>query len=187
MKKTKKIIETLCVLTLTVGMLAGCGSKAADKTGDKTSESKTTVSSQSVEFKEKDGLLTYTDTKNSPFENSGLEINVRKGEGGYAKFIKTDKKGKPTVEYYTFDYSKNMVEKYYYVSAMGRGFYYSYDLSKGELVKVEDAKHNDITQKTKDSKRWDKAATTTDEDVKALKKYFKEQYKMTIKDYVLKK
>lgn len=181
----KKAIKKLLVLSMALGILVGCGGKTGE-TGDKSGKNDTAVTSQQVKLVEKDGLLTYTDTKNSPFEESGLKISIKKGNEGYAKFIKTDLNGGETVEYYNFDYGKNIAEKYYYVSAMGTGFYYYYDLEKGELVKVEDKEHNDTTQKTKDSKRWDKAAESMDEEVKALEKYFKEQFSMTIKETVTK-
>ena len=180
----KKIISSLFVLILTMGLLAGCGKKVVEN-ADKTQKNSAAVNSQLEKFKEKEGLLTYTDKSNSPFENSGLEITIKKGESGYAKFVKTDKEGKATVDYYTFDYGKNTVEKYYYVSAMGTDFYYYYDLAKGELAKIEDGKHNDNTQKTKEANRWDKAAATMQEEVKALEKYFKEQYNKTIKEAVI--
>lgn len=175
----KKIMAVLLMLVLSVAMLAGCtNAKPADKDG--------AAKDREIKFAEKDGLLTYTDLKNSPFAESGLQITIKKGENGYAKFVKTDLQGKATKEYYLFNYANNTAEKYYYVSAMGTAFYYYYDLAKKELIKVEDGEHNDTTQKTKDSNRWDKAAQTMDEEVKALEKYYSEQYKMTIEQAVKK-
>lgn len=136
------------------------------------------------QFKEKDGMMVYTDTKYSPFEESGLEIQLKKGERGSAKFIITDKDGKATVDYYLFDYDKNYVERHKYVAAMGTEFYYYYDLEKKTLARIEDGDHKDTTEKTRSSNRWDKAVSTMDEDVKALEKYYSEQYKTTIKEAV---
>lgn len=189
-----KLVKTLLVAMLAVGILSGCGSKASDKKDMPKEDNKTEASqsesgksegTEEKKFVEKDGILVYTDTKNSPFDESGLEIQIKKGEKGSAKFIVTDKEGKATVDYYIFDYDKNHVEKHYYVSAMGTEFYYYYDLDKKALVKIEDGEHKDSTEKTKSSKRWDKAVASIDEEVKALEKYYEDQYKMTIKEAVV--
>lgn len=139
---------------------------------------------EGVTVEEKDGLTIYTDLQKSPFENSGLKITIKKGEDGYAKFVKTDLTGKETVDYYNFDYAKNVMEKYYYVSAMGTAYYYYYDLAGNALVKVEDGDHKDSTQSLKDNKRWDGANEKTQDEVKSLEDYFKSQYGMTIKEAV---
>lgn len=178
--KMKKNIKTFMVLILTFSILTGCGSLKKEEKSDVKS------SSQLQEFKEENGLLLYTDKTNSPFENSGLAITIKKGQDGYVKFVKTDKEGNPTVDYYEFNYEKDQVEKYYYVSAMGNGFYYYYDLTSNTLTKIEDKDHNDSTQSTKESQRWDSASKKMDEEVKSLEEYFETQYHMTIKDSVLK-
>lgn len=140
---------------------------------------------EGVTVEEKEGLTIYTDLQKSPFEKSGLKITIKKGEDGYAKFVKTDLTGKETVDYYNFDYAKNMMEKYYYVSAMGTAYYYYYDLAGDALVKVEDGDHKDSTQSLKDNKRWDGANEKTKDEVKSLEDYFKSQYGMTIKEAVV--
>ncbi|MCB2289413.1 hypothetical protein LGK97_06490 [Clostridium sp. CS001] len=170
----KKVINVFLVLTLVFSILTGCGNSA------------TKSSSQLKGFSEENGLLVYTDKINSPFENSGLSISIKQGTDGYAKFIKTDKEGKETVDYYNFSYEKNQVEKYYYVSAMGTGFYYHYDLASNTLLKVEDIDHKDTTKSVKDSGRWDNAVLKVDDEIKSLEKYFMDQYKMSIKDSVVK-
>ena len=181
----KRIVSLLLVLMLTMGMLVGC-EKANKKTEDNLPANSTTDSTtDNAKFEEKDGLLVCTDTKNGPFEDSGLKISIKKGEDGYAEFIKTDLEGNETVDYYIFDYATNTVEKYYYVSAMGTAFYYYYDLEKEELVKVENGDHEDTTDKTKSSGRWDGAAENMEDEVNKLENYFKEQYNMTIKKAVL--
>ncbi|MGN0587194.1 MAG: hypothetical protein ACI4JF_07905, partial [Oscillospiraceae bacterium] len=113
----------------------------------------------------------------------GLKITADKS-AKTVNFVKTDLQGNETVEYYTFDYNSNTVEQYYYVSMMGTGFYYTYDLSAGEIVKIEDIDHNDSTQSTKDSGRYDSANDRIKGDVASLEAYFTEQYGISISDIV---
>ncbi|WMJ23135.1 hypothetical protein RBG61_00310 [Paludicola sp. MB14-C6] len=186
MKKQKLVTIGSIALTLILS-LSACGTtRNAETSKGVSSKTESTISSESSEetsketFLKEGDILTYTDTKNSPFEDCGLKIEVKQGKDGYVKFTKTDLEGKATVEYYNFDNATQTMLKHYYVGAMGTSFYYTYDLNKNELIKVEDKDHNDTTQKTKDSGRWDKAAKTVSDEVKFLQDYFKTQYEISI-------
>lgn len=134
-------------------------------------------------FTDENGVLTYLDTANAPFEGAGLKITVDKA-AKTVNFVKTDLDGNETVEYYTFDLNSNTVEEYYYVSMMGTGFYYTFDLGANEIVKVEDSERNDSTQSTKDNGRYDSANDRMKGDVEALRNYFTENYGVSIEDMV---
>lgn len=134
-------------------------------------------------FTDENGVLTYLDTANAPFEGAGLKITVDKA-AKTVNFVKTDLEGVETVEYYTFDFNSNTVEEYYYVSMMGTGFYYTFDLAANEVVKVEDSDRNDSTQSTKDNGRYDSANDRMKGDVEALQNYFTENYGVSIEDMV---
>lgn len=134
-------------------------------------------------FTDENGVLTYLDTANAPFEGAGLKITVDKA-AKTVNFVKTDLDGNETVEYYNFDLNSNTVEEYYYVSMMGTGFYYTFDLGANEIVKVEDSEHNDSTQSTKDSGRYDGANDRMKGDVEALRNYFTENYGVSVEDMV---
>lgn len=134
-------------------------------------------------FTDENGVLTYLDTANAPFEGAGLKITVDKA-AKTVNFVKTDLEGVETVEYYTFDFNSNTVEEYYYVSMMGTGFYYTFDLAANEIVKVEDSDRNDSTQSTKDNGRYDSANDRMKGDVEALQNYFTENYGVSIEDMV---
>lgn len=134
-------------------------------------------------FTDENGVLTYLDTANAPFEGAGLKITVDKA-AKTVNFVKTDLDGNETVEYYNFDLNSNTVEEYYYVSMMGTGFYYTFDLAANEIVKVEDSEHNDSTQSTKDSGRYDGANDRMKGDVEALRNYFTENYGVSVEDMV---
>ncbi len=134
-------------------------------------------------FTDENGVLTYLDTANAPFEGVGLKITVDKA-AKTVNFVKTDLDGNETVEYYTFDLNSNTVEEYYYVSMMGTGFYYTFDLGANEIVKVEDSERNDSTQSTKDNGRYDSANDRMKGDVEALRNYFTENYGVSIEDMV---
>lgn len=134
-------------------------------------------------FTDENGVLTYLDTANAPFEGAGLKITVDKA-AKTVNFVKTDLDGNETVEYYNFDLNNNTVEEYYYVSMMGTGFYYTFDLAANEIVKVEDSDRNDSTQSTKDSGRYDGANDRMKGDVEALQNYFTENYGVSIEDMV---
>lgn len=137
-------------------------------------------------FTEEDGMFVFTDLENSPYEGMGLKIVVEKGETGKAKFVKTDMEGNEDVNYFIFDYSSNTFEKYNYVSAMGSGYYYYYDLAAKELTKVENNDHEDTTEGLKAAGRWDGAVASTEEDIVALEKYFEAQHGTTIEEFVKK-
>lgn len=134
-------------------------------------------------FTDENGVLTYLDTANAPFEGAGLKITVDKA-AKTVNFVKTDLEGVETVEYYTFDFNSNTVEEYYFVSMMGTGFYYTFDLAANEIVKVEDSDRNDSTQSTKDNGRYDSANDRMKGDVEALQNYFTENYGVSIEDMV---
>ncbi len=182
----KRVLTLLLVLTMVLGILSGCTNNVP-AAGDKPVDETIAALPEGVTMEEKDGLTVYTDLKNSPFENSGLKITIKKGENGYIKFVKVDLEGRETVDYYTFDYSKNILEKYYYVSAMGSAYYYYYDLNKSEVYKVEDQEHKDITQTMKDSDRLGKAQEKIAGEIASLEDYYKKQYNMTIKEAVSQK
>lgn len=177
----KKMIMCFLVLTLSLGILGGCGNKTT-QTGDSSEQKAAADKPQEVKFVEENGILTCTDVYNSPFEDSGLKTLIKKGEGSYVKFIKTDLEGSETDEYYNFDYANNIAEKYY-ISSRG-GFYLYYDLENSTLLKVEDKNHNDMTQKIKDSGKLDQFTNSISGDVEVLEKYFEELYGMTIKEAV---
>lgn len=134
-------------------------------------------------FTDENGVLTYLDTANAPFDGAGLKITVDKA-AKTVNFVKTDLDGNETVEYYNFDLNSNTVEEYYYVSMMGTGFYYTFDLAANEIVKVEDSDRNDSTQSTKDNGRYDSANDRMRGDVEALQNYFTENYGVSIEDMV---
>ncbi len=137
--------------------------------------------STALQFAEENGLLVCLDLENSPFEQSGLKITVDTS-AQTVNFVKTDLDGNETVEYWTFNTADNTVEKYYYVSMMGTGFYYYYDLTADELARIESDEHEDKTQSTKDSGRYDGANETTKDEVGKLSAYFEEQFGKTIAD-----
>ena len=167
MKKLK--LTALLVTMAMTASLAGCGNSASEETTETASETATETESAAGTdvFTDENGVLTYLDTANAPFEGAGLKITVDKA-AKTVNFVKTDLDGNETVEYYTFDFNSNTVEEYYYVSMMGTGFYYTFDLAANEIVKVEDSEHNDSTQSTKDSGRYDGANDRMKGDVKLM-------------------
>lgn len=182
MKKTLALI----LATLTMATMTACSSAPSKPESNDDSASKPEVSTPEasqgkLELKEEDGVLKCLDTTNSPFEDSGLNITVD-GETQTVNFVKTDSAGKDTVEYWKFNYTDNTVEKYTYVSMMGTGFYYYYDLSAQELVRVESDNHEDKTDSTKENGRFDSAAEDTKDQVNKLEAYFSEQFGKSIKE-----
>lgn len=193
----KKKILALAVLAAVMSMTA-CSSNQGSTTTDSETTTQAEVQAEETEaaaetkaesaastdvFTDENGVLTYLDTANAPFEGAGLKITVDKA-AKTVNFVKTDLDGNETVEYYTFDFNSNTVEEYYYVSMMGTGFYYTFDLAANEIVKVEDSEHNDSTQSTKDSGRYDGANDRMKGDVEALQNYFTENYGVSIEDMV---
>ena len=191
----KKKILAIAVLAAVMSMTA-CSSNQ----GSTTTDSETTTQAEETEaaaetdaeaasaagtdvFTDENGVLTYLDTANAPFEGAGLKITVDKA-AKTVNFIKTDLDGNETVEYYNFDLNNNTVEEYYYVSMMGTGFYYTFDLAANEIIKVEDSEHNDSTQSTKDNGRYDSANDRMKGDVEALRNYFTENYGVSVEDMV---
>ena len=180
----KKILIAAMAFIMAVAATARSNGNAATTTAaDATTTAAEAAESKTPEFTEEDGVLTYLDTENSPFEGAGLKITADPS-AKTVKFVKTDLEGNETVEYYTFDFNTNTVEEYYFVSMMGTGFYYTFDLEKGEISKIEDSDRNDSTQSTKDSGRYDSANERTKGDVEALQKYFSEQFGKEIADMV---
>ena len=157
--------------------------EAAETDAETEAESEAASAAGTDVFTDENGVLTYLDTANAPFEGAGLKITVDKA-AKTVNFVKTDLDGNETVEYYNFDLNNNTVEEYYYVSMMGTGFYYTFDLGANEIVKAEDSEHNDSTQSTKDNRRYDSANDRMKGDVEALQNYFTENYGVSIEDMV---
>lgn len=193
----KKKILAIAVLAAVMSMTA-CSSNQDSTTTDSETTTQAEVQAEETEaaaeteaesaagtdvFTDENGVLTYLDTANAPFEGAGLKITVDKA-AKTVNFVKTDLDGNETVEYYNFDLNSNTVEEYYYVSMMGTGFYYTFDLAANEIVKVEDSEHNDSTQSTKDSGRYDGANDRMKGDVETLRNYFTENYGVSIEDMV---
>ena len=157
--------------------------EAAETDAETEAETEAESAAGTDVFTDENGVLTYLDTANAPFEGAGLKITVDKA-AKTVNFVKTDLDGNETVEYYNFDLNNNTVEEYYYVSMMGTGFYYTFDLGANEIVKVEDSDRNDSTQSTKDNGRYDSANDRMKGDVEALRNYFNENYGVSIEDMV---
>lgn len=205
-EKMKKKILAIAVLAAVMSMTA-CSSNQGSTTTDSETTTQAEVQAEETQaeeteaaaeteaeteaasaagtdvFTDENGVLTYLDTANAPFEGAGLKITVDKA-AKTVNFVKTDLDGNETVEYYNFDLNNNTVEEYYYVSMMGTGFYYTFDLAANEIVKVEDSEHNDSTQSTKDSGRYDGANDRMKGDVEALRNYFTENYGVSVEDMV---
>lgn len=160
----KKMTALLLALTLVLA-LVGCSSGGSGKS----------------KLENHNGILEAVDVEGSPLKDCGVHVQVNPAEGTVT-FIKTDSNGKDTTEYYKFTPAKNEVEQYYYVSMMGTGFYYYFDLAAGEMVRMEDKDHNDSTQSAKDGGRFDGPAKALKEDVAALQSYFETTYGMSIAD-----
>ncbi len=198
----KKKILAIAVLAAVMSMTA-CSSNQGSTTTDSETTAQAEVQAEETQaeeteaaaeteaasaagtdvFTDENGVLTYLDTANAPFEGAGLKITVDKA-AKTVNFVKTDLDGNETVEYYNFDLNNNTVEEYYYVSMMGTGFYYTFDLGANEIVKVEDSEHNDSTQSTKDNGRYDSANDRMKGDVEALRNYFTENYGVSVEDMV---
>lgn len=195
-EKMKKKILAIAVLAAVMSMTA-CSSNQGSTTTDSETTTQAEVQAEETQaeeteaesasgtdvFTDENGVLTYLDTANAPFDGAGLKITVDKA-AKTVNFVKTDLEGVETVEYYTFDFNSNTVEEYYYVSMMGTGFYYTFDLGANEIVKVEDSDRNDTTQSTKDNGRYDSANDRMKGDVEALQNYFTENYGVSIEDMV---
>lgn len=177
----KKIISIVVIVGMLVGLLVGCGN-STDKTDAATSKE-----TKGLELVDNDGILVATDiSDNVPFDDAGFKIEIKKASDGYAKFTITDKNGNETADYYNFDFSTGEVEKYHYVSMMGTGFYYYYDMELEELVRLEDDDHVDSTQSSKDGGRWDSAAEDTAAEMKLIEDYFASEFESSIENYVTK-
>lgn len=179
----KILIAAMAFIMVAAATACSNGNAATTTAADAATTAAEAAESKTPEFTEEGGVLTYLDTENSPFEGAGLKITADPS-AKTVKFVKTDLDGNETVEYYTFDFNTNTVEEYYFVSMMGTGFYYTFDLEKGEVSKIEDSDRNDSTQSSKDSGRYDSANERTKSDVEALRKYFSEQFGKEIADMV---
>ena len=194
----KKLLALLLALALMTCFVA-CSSKDGDTedpgntgkpdtedtgtNGNNDGENDNDNNEEDTLWTEKDGMLNYLDTEDSPFADSGLDITVDP-QAKTVNFVITDKEGTATVEYYKFDYNLMTMEKHTYVSAMGTGFYYIYDLNAGELVQVFNEDREDTTESTKQAGRFDSAAESTKAEVQQLEDYFVAKFGDTIADMV---
>ena len=167
----KKLIAFALAAVMVLSLVA-CGGK------DSVDDSKTDAK---IQLEDNNGILEAVDVATSPLEDCGVHVQVDKAQGTVT-FIKTDDAGQDTTEYYKFSPAKNEVEQYYYVSMMGTGFYYYFDLEANEMVRMEDMDHKDSTESAKENGRFDPAAEGLKADVTALQTYFESTFGMTITD-----
>lgn len=189
----KRKLSLLLVLVLSLSLVVGCKGKGEvvekeekqeiEKKEEKEEKQEVEEKETSESFIEEDGKLVYLESENVPVDSPALKIIVDKDEK-LVDFFPADEAGNVGVDYYRFNYETNEFEKYYYVSMMGTGHYYFYDLENNELLRVEDNEHNDSTQSTKDSGRWDGAVEKIEEEIENLENYFKESNDMTIKEFI---
>jgi hypothetical protein len=167
----KKLIVLLFTGIIVLAALIGCGSAASPL--------------KNAGFKEvKSGEFTYLDTKNSPFPQSGLNIDVVQGASGYIKLVVTDAAGKDTQDYYQFIPSGSTMLWHRYVSAMGTTYNYSLNYKDMSLTKVTDGKDADVSTSLKQSGRWDSAVTEVKGNAQKLLDYFNATYKQSIDEAV---
>lgn len=126
-------------------------------------------------FEQKEGYMEFLELEKSPISGGGLRIQFFPEEMKL-HMIKTDSAGNDTVEYLTFRLDKKEVEKYRYVSMMGTGFYYYYNIEKEELYKIENDSHTDKTESTKEAGRFENAYNEVKEEVKKIGEYFGERF-----------
>lgn len=191
----KKRISLLLIVALLSTMLVACGGDKEDINGqedvgiiegmEKGNEEDIPDNDQDTvgKFVEEDGKLVYLDTENPLLDLEAIKIEIDK-EANTASFIPADSEGNIGVDYFKFNYENDEFEKYYYVSAMGTGHYYYYDLEGSELLKVEDKDHNDSTESTKASGRWDGAVEKIEGEIRELEAYFESLEDMTIEEYM---
>lgn len=178
----KKILVGLA-LALSVS-LVGCKKPDGEKDlGKEPIEEVSQEAGSESKFVEDEMGLVYLDTSSGILEKPAMKTVVDK-ENKIVEFIPSDADGNVGADYYKFDLEKGQMEKYYYVSAMGTGHYYYYELGGNGLVKIEDNDHNDSTEGTKSSGRWDSAVEKIDGEVKELEAYFKDQHGKSIEDFI---
>lgn len=67
---------------------------------------------------------------------------------------------------------------------MGATFFYIADATTGELISVNDAEGNDVSETLRQRGRWDSAAADTAELKTALDTWFMERYEMSVEEAV---
>lgn len=186
----KKLTVILLTLALMAGMAACSGGDQGGAPATNPPETTPAPSTAPAEIPEdgpvlteENGVLTCLDTENSPFDDCAVHTVVDK-TAGTVTFTKATMEGQDTQEYYRFSPKEHMVEQYYFVSMMGTGFYYYYDTELGEMTRMEDADHNDNTESSKESGRFDGAAERIKGDVAMLEAYFADSFGMTIPEAV---
>lgn len=184
----KKMTAILLAVSLAAA-LAGCAKGNSDPTPPPatptpvTQPSATPEPAAGLELTEENGVLTCLDSETSPFEDCALRTVVDK-QAKTVTFTKATPEGQDTQEYYLFRPEEHMMEQFYYVSMMGTGFYYYYDTDLGEMVRMEDKDHNDTTESSKASGRYDGAAQRVKADATALEAYFSDSFGMTIAEAI---
>lgn len=161
---------TLLVLLLAMLMLVACGSQepAADN--------------NAANFEDVDGKLVALDTESKVFESPAVKVTIDK-DAKTVTFEPADADGTTGADYHKFDLANNRLEKYHYVSMMGTGHYYDYDLANGELVAVLDNDRQDTTESAKQAGRFDSAVEKLNEEIAGLQQDFERLTGQTMEDY----
>lgn len=189
----KKKLSVGLALVLSLSVFTACGNKdKKEEVKEETKEVQEVVEDKKeenteveagMEFIEEDGKLVYLETENIPVEAPALKVIVDK-DAKIVEFLPAEADGTTGADFFKFNLETNEFEKYYYVSMMGTGHYYYYDLANNELLRVEDNDHADVSESTKESGRWDGAVEKIEGEKESLENYFKEANKKTIEEFI---
>ncbi|MDO5061795.1 MAG: hypothetical protein Q4D77_01345 [Peptostreptococcaceae bacterium] len=172
----KKLVSMGLVLVMAVSFSA-CGQKEATQEAPQENKTEATEPQKTEAMEpwmEQDGKMIHR-AETSPFGEAGLKIE-KDDAAKKIRFVLTDAEGNDTTEYYLFDLAAGTMERYRYVSQMGQGFYYTYDLKEKTIVKIENDDHEDTTEKTKEAGRMDAAVEDTNMNLEILQTYFMETF-----------
>lgn len=196
----------LLVLALLLTMVTACGNGEQNKSSEAESSDNVTES-QNVEISEEDKEkeveetekveenneelvefefplgsgeeLVYISEGNAPLDNIAMKTVIAEEDKSIV-FSPADEDGNTGEDYFKFDLENNIFEKYKFVSPMGTGFYYYYNLENNELVKMENMDHEDTTESTKEAGRWESAVEGVESDIEELETYFEEVFGVSI-------
>lgn len=127
-------------------------------------------------------MLTLIDLENSPDPDRGYKIEILHGSDGYVKFTVVGLDGTVMTDYFMFMPSQGRMEWRRFVSAMGFTYFYTFDTSARELLKIENDSREDVSETLKEMGRFDTAAETTSAEAVKMENYFRTQFGVSISE-----
>lgn len=174
----KRFLTSLAAVVIIGAATAGCSASPNAAQSSSPAESSSAAAQSAPTLTKEGGLLVDQDPTANVVEGAGFKISIDP-TAKTASFQQIDPdSGELFRGSSLFDYSKGSFIRTVFVSAIGKTFIYTSDLTSGDLQTIANEDGSDASEAVKQQGRWDTAAEGQRTEQNATEAYFKDRYGM---------